>query len=234
MSIHSVLVVELISPAYRHVSDPRVPSTPDVGLRRLSTNIGGMLFHGLFPYTPLPTSSSSPSLLGVERQVQSKPEVLFLLCRIHFAPTGPNFTLRWRRAGDNEDRSDDMGGCRLGGAEGGEGVFNGDFWVRCGEESGQEACLVGRRREPLESMDTRGRRIAPVVPRRRCAGCEEADSTTESLIGWSAGGRERTTVAPAFKRPLVNEKGRLDVVQGGIVDWVVRISSICSNVELDR
>jgi len=92
LSIHSVLVVELISPAYRHVSDPRVPSTPDVGLRRLSTNIGGMLFHGLFPYTPLPTSSSSPSLLGVGRQVQSKSEVLFLFCRIHFAATGLDFT----------------------------------------------------------------------------------------------------------------------------------------------
>ena len=104
----------------------------------------------------------------------------------------------------------------------------------CGEEPGQEACLVGRRKEALEGMDTRGRSIAPVIPRRRCTGYEEADSTTESFIGRSAGGRERTTVAPALKRPFLNKKGRLDVAQGGIVDWVIRISSICSNVELDR
>ena len=44
-----------------------------------------------------------------------------------------------------------MGGCRLGGVEGGESVFDGNSWVGCGEESGQEnqVQLVGHRREAL-------------------------------------------------------------------------------------
>ena len=79
------------------------------GLPQLSTDTGGVFSHRLLVYVPLLTSSSSPSLLGIERQVQRKPETLFFFGHIHFAAIGLEFTFllfgfRWCRAGDNEYR----------------------------------------------------------------------------------------------------------------------------------
>ena len=62
------------------------------GLCRLSIDIEGAFSLRLLAYVPLLTSSSSPSLPGVERQVQRKPEAFFFLGHIHFATIGLEFT----------------------------------------------------------------------------------------------------------------------------------------------
>jgi len=62
-------------------------------LRRLSTDIRGVVSRHLLSYaSPLPVSSSSPSLLSVERRVQSKLEALFFLGRIQLARIRLEFT----------------------------------------------------------------------------------------------------------------------------------------------
>jgi hypothetical protein len=69
------------------------PGPQMLGLRRLSTDIGGVVSHYLLAYaSPLPAFSSSSSLLSVERRVQRKPEALFFLGRIHSAGIRLEFT----------------------------------------------------------------------------------------------------------------------------------------------
>ena len=58
------------------------------GLRRLSTDIGGMVSHHLLVHAP----PLSPSFLSVERRVQRNPEVLFFLGRIHSTRIRLEFT----------------------------------------------------------------------------------------------------------------------------------------------
>jgi len=121
------------------------------GLHRLSTDIGCVLPRRLLPYVPLPTSSSFPSPLGVERQVQSKPEALFFLCHIHFTEIGLEFMFlpfgfRWRRAEDNEYRRDGTGTCNSGGASAEGGWDVAKSWDN-------KRVLLGRRKEALEGVD---------------------------------------------------------------------------------
>ena len=94
------------------------------GLCRLSIDIGGAFSLRLLAYVPLLTSSSSPSLLGVECQVQRKPEAFFFLGHIHFATISLEFTFspfefRWHRHGDTEYHRDGTGARRSSSAEGG-------------------------------------------------------------------------------------------------------------------
>ena len=119
------------------------------GLHRLSTDIGGVFAHRLLIYLPFPTSSSSPSLLGIERQVQSKPEALFL-GHIHFAANGLKFTFLPFGAGLGITNI-----ARMAPAHVGQAALTGGWNMAKSEDS--KLVLFGHRREALEGVDTRGR-----------------------------------------------------------------------------